>query len=397
MISQLLLNKSNHLAFLEYYHQRNERNRYKAHNKIEVEILDRLARDVLEPGYAFSVPKLIYINKMASQKRREVFLFNEHEQLFLKYLNYTLNQLQLPIHDQCFSFQPRKGIRSAIDYLLSYPHIHQSACIKVDIKNYFNSIPTGHLEQWMPGCIKEDNRIFSILKEILKNPNVMHENALVKHENKGVMAGMPLAPTLSNLYLKNFDTAMSQITPCYARYSDDMIMFCPKPKTSEVLDQLKMLLDVYGLTINSEKTTVYEPGTPWSFLGIQYHQGKIDLSDVTVKKIKGKISRSAKKLYRWRLKKDVPVEIVLGIFIKKFNRKFYGCGAESTDFTWSKWYFPIINSHEGLKDIDNYFQQYARYLSSGRFQKKNYRKVTYEMLKEAGYLPLVSGYYQYRD
>jgi len=49
---------------------------------------------------------------------------------------------------------------------------------------------------------------------------------------------------------------------------------------------------------------------------------------------------------------------------------------------------------EGFRIIDDYMQEYLRYLYSGRHYKGNY-KITYEMLKKIGYHNLVNEYYKY--
>ena len=77
--------------------------------------------------------------------------------------------------------------------------------------------------------------------------------------------------------------------------------------------------------------------------------------------------------------------------IRYFNRKFFD-GNLDDSLTWSRWYFPVINSVEGLREIDHYLQQYIRFLSTGRHTKANYR-VSYEELKRLGYKSLVHEFY----
>ena len=78
--------------------------------------------------------------------------------------------------------------------------------------------------------------------------------------------------------------------------------------------------------------------------------------------------------------------------INYFNRKFFESDDPET-LTWSRWFFPIINQTEGLKEIDHYLQQSIRFLSTGKHNKTNYR-VDYEQLKALGYRSLVNEYYK---
>ena len=80
--------------------------------------------------------------------------------------------------------------------------------------------------------------------------------------------------------------------------------------------------------------------------------------------------------------------------INSFDRKFYDLSG-TNDFTWTRFYFPVITTTEGLKEIDGYMQKYLRYLYSGRHYKGNY-KVSYEELKKLGYTPLTAEYYKWK-
>ena len=99
---------------------------------------------------------------------------------------------------------------------------------------------------------------------------------------------------------------------------------------------------------------------------------------------------------RWQRKKGLtPDKAAIGL-IKAMNHKFYGNpknDTDSNDFTWSRWFFPNLNTDKGLKEIDTYFQEYIRYTVTGRHYKGNYR-ISYEQLKEWGYKSLVHEYYE---
>lgn len=81
---------------------------------------------------------------------------------------------------------------------------------------------------------------------------------------------------------------------------------------------------------------------------------------------------------------------------KIFNYKFFG-GKKTNELNWSKWYFPVINTDKSLKEIDNYYQSYLRYLVVGNFKKNNKIKVKYNYLKECNYKTLVHEFYMYKN
>jgi hypothetical protein len=148
----------------------------------------------------------------------------------------------------------------------------------------------------------------------------------------------------------------------------------------------------HGLTVNPDKVMLYAPDEPFEFLGFKCHGNEIGISASTVKKMKGKISRHARALMRWRKRKDVDTERVMEAMIRHYNRKFFEDDDPET-LNWSRWYFPVINQTDGLKEIDRYLQQQIRFLSTGKHNKANFR-VDYETLKRLGYRSLVNEFYR---
>jgi len=71
------------------------------------------------------------------------------------------------------------------------------------------------------------------------------------------------------------------------------------------------------------------------------------------------------------------------------------CG-EDNEFNWSKWFFPVITTHKTLQIIDNYLIQNIRYLSTGKYSKKNF-KTKYDYIKSLGYKSLVNEFYKFKE
>ncbi|MDO5573253.1 MAG: hypothetical protein Q4G60_04650, partial [bacterium] len=182
----------------------------------------------------------------------------------------------------------------------------------------------------------------------------------------------------------------------YARYSDDIICFAQSAEERDAMrHRIRNFIEDYGLKINPTKEYTGDPGEAWEFLGISYQSGVLDLSTATVEKMKGKIRRKARAIYRWSMKKQVPAQTAMRTFIRIFNRKFFDDQhiGDTNDLTWSRWFFPLINTDVSLKMIDAYMQQNIRYIATGRHSKANYR-IDYEQLKDCGYRCLVSEYYR---
>ena len=146
--------------------------------------------------------------------------------------------------------------------------------------------------------------------------------------------------------------------------------------------------------MNPKKEKFFQPGENFEFLGFNISGDNIDVGANTVRKMKGKIRRSAKAIRRWMLKKNAPIKGTIRAFIREYNHKFYGY--ESGELSWSSWFLPTITTSESLHEIDKYMQDWIRYIATGRHNKKNYDAVSYELMKECGYSPLVTQYYDMR-
>lgn len=399
---EFLYNRNHIQKFLDYYYRRQSHSFIPASQAIDYMSLDEVKSEedmillidrMTSLDYVFPIPQKIIINKMASQKSRTVYVYPEEEQFYLKYLNFCMNELKLDIHEKCYSFQKNKSILNAVKRLTSQD-LTSYVCIKMDISNYFNSIPMNKFDDWLAESVLRTSVIYHQLKEILTQPYVNVNGVIREERQRGVMAGMPISPTLSNLYLKDFDVLMANTFIEYARYSDDMIFFCELDQLEASVKFIRGEIEKLKLVINEDKTSVFLPGEGFEFLGVHIKGSQIDLSKGTMLKIKSKIKRATKSLYRWQVKNNVPYEKTAMVMIRKFNRKFYGYNADETEFTWARWFFSIITVDHQLKMIDQYFQESIRYLATGKYSKKNYHYLPYDVLKKNGYIPLVSAYYK---
>jgi len=347
---------------------------------------------ILDGTYSFSTPKKHLISKGHSRKKRAVYTFSNDEMLVLKYISYLLYEYNDLFSPNLYSFRNSRGVKNAIRNISNIKTIHKMYGYKVDISNYFNSIDIDILLDNLKTDIK-DEMLFSLFESILKNDSVIYNDEII-HEKKGVMAGTPISAFLANYYIKEIDEFFWNQKLVYCRYADDIILFCQnKDELISFKQKLLAYFDKYNLSINSDKEYFFEPDDKWEFLGFSFYENKIDLSDNTIRKIKGKIRRSARGIRRWMIKKDASYQVALKAMNRKYNRKFFG-KQDKEELSWKYWFFPTINTSDSLKIIDNYMQEQERYLVTGKHNKRNYKIVPYELLKECNYRSLVHEYYK---
>ena len=391
----LLLEKQKWQEFLDYKISKSHLTKQEEQNLIEFITQEKYAevsKQIVDGTYTFSIPTKSLVNKSGSTKKRVVYTFNPTENIILKYIAFQLGK-----YDGCFannlhSFRKNSTVKKAFYSIANTPNIDDMYAYKLDISNYFNSINVKKLLPILKKVVNDDEQLFNLIKSLLLVDKSIFNDKVIK-EKRGVMAGTSLSTFLANVYLMDLDKYFEEKGVVYARYSDDIMIFA-KSKTT-LNKYKKFILDFVkdkDLVINKDKENLFLPNTAWNFLGFEYDKGTIDLSQVTLKKIKDKIRRKARALYRWKTANDKTDEHAMRVMIHIFNKKFYQI-EHFKDLTWSKWFFPVITTHNTLKVIDDYLLQYVRYIGSGKFCKKNYN-TTYDTLKEYGFRSLVNEYHK---
>ena len=310
----------------------------------------------IKDGSPFPHPCRKELSKLGSDKKRVVYTYPEDENRVLKLLTFLLQRKYDSLFaDNLYSFRPRKGVRDAVLRLIRTKEIGELWSYKVDIRNYFNSVPVNRLLPLLERTLKSDPALYRFLAQLLTDPYTLSNGALVEEE-KGIMAGSPVSAFLANLYLSHMDHHFEQAGVLYARYSDDVILFA---NTQEALER---------------------------------HAGTVDVAPISVKKLKAKMRRKTRALARWAARKGVDGEQAAKAFIRVFHRKLFENGSEH-ELNWTRWYFPLISTADSLMEIDAYRQRCIRYLATGSNTKSAYR-FRYENMKRLGYVSLVHRYYE---
>ena len=345
----------------------------------------------LADGGGLGLPERLVINKMGTGKKRIVYRFPPQEMTVLKLIASLLYRYDGHFAPGCYAFRRGRKASDAIFDLRRSFRGRPMWAYKVDIHDYFNSISIPLLLPMLADLLRDDPPLYRFFERLLDDDRARSDGGIVR-EKRGVMAGTPTAPFLADVYLSEVDHYFQDAGVIYARYSDDIILFAPDRQSLE--RHKAVLLDFfakYRLSVNPDKEHTYPPDEPFEFLGFRCQAREIDISLATRQKMKGKISRKARALWRWCSREGKDPSLAMKALIKQFNRKFF----DSPDpdlLSWSRWYFPVINRTEGLREIDRYLQEQLRFLSSGRHRRANYR-MRYADLKALGYRSLVHEYH----
>ena len=286
---------------------------------------------------------------MGTGKKRTVYSYGEDDTRVLKLLSHLLYRYDGFFSPNCYSF--RRGLKAsdAIFSILKLLHGRRMWAYKLDIHDYFNSISIPILLPMLRGLLADDPGLYGFFERMLTDGRALADGEVVRCR-RGVMAGTPTAPFLADVYLSEVDRHFAIEGVIYARYSDDIILFAPDRETLESYKaELLAFLERYELEVNPSKERIYAPDEAFEFLGFSCRGGAIDISQATRTKMKGKIRRAARALERWRVRNALEPEAAMKGLIRIFNDKFF----EDDDpgaLTWSRWFFPVINRTDGLRD-----------------------------------------------
>lgn len=353
--------------------------------------------DKIKNGVSFSNPQKAAIGKQGTSKKRIVFKFPFEEVIVLKVVSDLLmDYVDNRFADNTFAFRKNHTPRKALLSLINHKEINEMYSCKTDFHNYFNSIDIDILLPVLKDWLKDEQIIYRFIENILRNDKVVVNGEIVSDTNKGAMAGVPLAGILANIYSNELDWYFKNLNIPYARYSDDIILFCNTQK--EIEDNKKIIIDFansHHLTMNEEKDCFSKPYEPWNYVGFKYENGKISASEDSIHKLFMKIRRLRRRVMRQIKENNWTKDEATAYFIKRVMIKIYRTGFED-NFSWAKWFLPVITTTDNLVPIDRYIEDCARYIYYGKHNKGRY-ELSYDRICEFGYKPIVASYYKWLE
>lgn len=359
--------------------------------------------------HSWSIPKRLEIAKNFSSKLRIVYTYPVEEMFVLRAVNHFLFE---KYHKHLsLSYFPSRGrtpaqclsyiIRRREAYLRSKPGLQGLYGMHLDVSDYFNSMNPHLLFERLPEALKNDGDFVWLYENTLLNPWCMQKGERVRLENKGAMAGLPITAFFAACYLKDLDKTFDDARIPYARYSDDIIFFVESEAVREQwLESVVTAVRESGLKINAEKTQAIASDQPWTFIGFEVHQNRIDVSSHQYIKLKRRFSIWARR-YRKRVeigagtqKRPMSPEKAVSALIRNINRALFRPVRDK--YCWAQWAFPTINRLDRIQALDRLIQEKLRYVYTGSYSQKNFRILPYQRLKELGYHSLEKLYLLYR-
>jgi group II intron reverse transcriptase/maturase len=165
--------------------------------------------------------------------------------------------LEPRFHQNSYGYRPGKSMHDALSRAKfncqQYPYV-----IKVDIKNYFDTIPHDKLVKALEFYCKEKWIILYVSRWL--KAGILNTDGSLTEPLSGTPQGGVISPLLSNLYLHVvFDGWMLQNYPGirFERYADDIIIHSRREQIAQsILQKLEKRFSDCGLTIHRAKTQI---------------------------------------------------------------------------------------------------------------------------------------------
>ena len=315
------------------------------------EAFEKVKSKLSDDNFNFSNFKSSYINGKVSYD-----CSNPEDELVLKKLNDNIKRLfKVKTSDR------HSIVKQTISLLKDSQPI---SIIRLDIKNFYEEIDRSKIikyvhDEWL---LSHQNRM------ILKSFN---ENTFLQNHT-GVPRGLSISSTLAELGLRNFDSKIRKVKGIYyyARFVDDIIIFCTKnPKL--IFDEASNILNKLDLNLEfNEKTYIFNSNDIKNefehidYLGYKIHFEtkpnndkprcvKVQISDKKIKKIKARINKSFRSYNRTRTFE------LLESRIKFLTANQYIIGdIDRTKLKSGIYYnYPLITTRHQLRKLDNYYQE----------------------------------------
>ncbi|MDD1794336.1 reverse transcriptase family protein [Enterovibrio sp. ZSDZ42] len=146
----------------------------------------------------------------------------------------------VPVHFCSHAYRENKSIITN-----ATPHLNQKALLKMDMKDFFPSIPI--------------NWVINLFSQLGYPNNISYYLARICCFDNALPQGASTSPALSNILLRNLDSRLYKLSKSYnlnyTRYADDMA-FSGHYIPHKIIGIIERIISDYGLLVNSDKTTL---------------------------------------------------------------------------------------------------------------------------------------------
>ena len=237
----------------------------------------------------------VLIPKKTSGTRKLLIPNDDLKKTQKAFTGFVNKRFKRKMHPACHSYRKHKDILSN-----AIPHLGCSVLIKLDIKDYFQSITFEQvittLELGLNSIdfhpefnfiVQHGKANLSDIQGYLGTKEAQETLKKLVYSEHGLPQGAPTSPIISNLVLSNFDkevyALVTSLNGAYTRYSDDITISFKEDSSQKVAQVIKFVeskLAENGFKLNKKKgkINVLRPHQALRICGVTINSGKPTIS-----------------------------------------------------------------------------------------------------------------------
>lgn len=167
-------------------------------------------------------------------------------------------------HDDSYAYRPRRSVDMAMMKVRERIKIGQDWLVDADITSFFDNIPHKILIKILKRFVPDKDAMLLIEKWLKAGA---HQSSLLG-TRRGISQGAILSPLFCNLYLHEFDRALTRANIPFVRFADDFLLFTDSERNAQrAKDFAEQKLNQLGLELHPKKTRVARSSPKLTFLG----------------------------------------------------------------------------------------------------------------------------------
>ncbi|PWQ98148.1 reverse transcriptase domain-containing protein [Leucothrix pacifica] len=167
-------------------------------------------------------------------------------------------------HDDSYAYRPKRSVDMAMAKVRERIRIGQDWLVDADITSFFDNIPHRILIKILKQFVSDKQAMLLIEKWLKAGA---HQSSLLG-TRKGISQGAILSPLFCNLYLHQFDIALTRANIPFVRFADDFLLFTNSESNAlRAKDFAEQRLNQLGLELHPLKTCVARSSPKLVFLG----------------------------------------------------------------------------------------------------------------------------------
>lgn len=220
---------------------------------LETDLADNILTQ-LETGSYRPSPLLLRLIPKANGKLREIYIPTVQDAVVQSALVAGLTPtVESRFLNSSYGFRPKRNVSGAVKEASRIIREGYTICYSIDLETFFPNMKRVLMRKYLRDYDLDDNirtLINSFITAKIKGQKV--------RTHQGIPAGIPLAPTLANMYLHSLDRELHRQRIPFIRYADDITLFF-KSKEDYLLHEKfwGVYEQRFGIVVNRKKTKLY--------------------------------------------------------------------------------------------------------------------------------------------